>query len=52
MHKSKSIEFDGIRVYAASIQQAVGQMPLGHDDLPGIGQIQELWSNGEGKTHE
>jgi len=51
-HKSKPIEFDGIRVRAEFIQQAVGQMPLGHTNLPSSEQIQGLWPSWKGKIHE
>lgn len=40
MNKSKPIEFDGIRMHAEFIQQAVGQLPLGHTNLPSIEQTQ------------
>ena len=52
MNQSKPIEFERIRVHAKFIQQAVGQIPLGHANLPSSEQIQGLWPIWKGKIHE
>ena len=52
MHKSNPIKFDGIRVHAEFIQQAVGQMPLGRTNLSSIEQTQGLWPIWKRKIHE